>query len=80
MRPREPRRRRGRVFALRFMPDAPPRHGTALQVAATQRALEVVPSSGSKARSSDALGRIFGLFDALAAVAVLIAALGIVTR
>jgi hypothetical protein len=40
--------------------------------------LEVVPLDRIEGAISDALGRIFGLFDALAAVAVLIAALGIV--
>ena len=45
---------------------------------ADQLALEVVPLDRIEGAISDALGRIFGLFDALAAVAVLIAALGIV--
>jgi len=38
---------------------------------------EVVPLDQIEGAISDALGRIFGIFDALAAVAVLIAALGI---
>ena len=66
------------VFALRFTPGAPAAAHVALQVAATQLALEVVPIDRIEGAISDALGRIFGLFDALAAVAVLIAALGIV--
>ena len=66
------------VFALRFTPDAPASAHEALQVAATQLALEVVSLDRIEGAISDALGRIFGLFDALAAVAVLIAALGIV--
>ena len=66
------------VFALRFTPDAPASARDALQVAATQMALEVVTLDRIEGAISDALGRIFGLFDALAAVAVLIAALGIV--
>ena len=45
---------------------------------ADELALEVVPLDRIEGAISDALGRIFGLFDALAAVAVLIAALGIV--
>ncbi len=66
------------VFALRFVPGAPPSAREALQAAATQLALEVVPLERIEGAIDDALGRIFGLFDALAAVAVLIAALGIV--
>ena len=49
-----------------------------LRTEASQLALEVVPLDQIQGAISDALGRIFGLFDALAAVAVLIAALGIV--
>jgi putative ABC transport system permease protein len=66
------------VFALRFAPDAPASSRTALEAAANDLALEVVPLDQIEGAISDALGRIFGLFDALAAVAVLIAALGIV--
>jgi putative ABC transport system permease protein len=66
------------VFALRFAPDAPATSRTALSAAANNLALEVVPLDRIEGAISDALGRIFGLFDALAAVAVLIAALGIV--
>jgi putative ABC transport system permease protein len=66
------------VFALRFVPDAPATAPDALRTAAAQLALEVVPLDRIEGAISDALGRIFGLFDALAAVAVLIAALGIV--
>jgi putative ABC transport system permease protein len=66
------------VFAVRFTPDAPAAAHTALQGKATELALEVVPIDRIEGAISDALGRIFGLFDALAAVAVLIAALGIV--
>jgi putative ABC transport system permease protein len=66
------------VFALRFAPDAPASARTALQAKANELALEVVPLDRIEGAISDALGRIFGLFDALAAVAVLIAALGIV--
>jgi putative ABC transport system permease protein len=66
------------VFALRFAPDAPATSRAALQTKADDLALEVVPLDRIEGAISDALGRIFGLFDALAAVAVLIAALGIV--
>ena len=66
------------VFALRFAPDAPVTARDALRSSAAQLALEVVPLDRIEGAISDALGRIFGLFDALAAVAVLIAALGIV--
>ena len=66
------------VFAVRFAPDAPASARDALDVEATALALEVVPLDRIEGAISDALGRIFGLFDALAAVAVLIAALGIV--
>ena len=66
------------VFALRFASDAPATAPDTLRSAAAQLALEVVPLDRIEGAISDALGRIFGLFDALAAVAVLIAALGIV--
>ena len=66
------------VFALRFAPDAPASARADLEAAAAQLALEVVTLDRIQGAISDALGRIFGLFDALAAVAVLIAALGIV--
>ena len=66
------------VFAVRFVPDAPASARDTLRTEATALALEVVPLDRIEGAISDALGRIFGLFDALAAVAVLIAALGIV--
>ncbi len=66
------------VFALRFASGAPATARDALRASAAQLALEVVPLDRIEGAISDALGRIFGLFDALAAVAVLIAALGIV--
>jgi len=66
------------VFALRFVPGTPDSAHDALRTAASQLALEVVPLERIEGAIDDALGRIFGLFDALAAVAVLIAALGIV--
>ncbi len=66
------------VFALRFAPGAPASARDTLRTEASALALEVVPLDRIEGAISDALGRIFGLFDALAAVAVLIAALGIV--
>ncbi len=66
------------LFAVRFAPDAPASAHAALQSSADELALEVVPLDRIEGAISDALGRIFGLFDALAAVAVVIAALGIV--
>jgi putative ABC transport system permease protein len=66
------------VYALRFAPDAPASARDTLRTTADSLALEVVPLERIEGAISDALGRIFGLFDALAAVAVLIAALGIV--
>jgi len=63
---------------VRFAAGAPASARTALQSKANELALEVVPLDQIEGAISDALGRIFGLFDALAAVAVLIAALGIV--
>ncbi len=65
------------AFAVRFAPDAPATAHASLEAKATELALEVVPLDRIEGAISDALGRIFGLFDALAAVAVLIAALGI---
>jgi putative ABC transport system permease protein len=66
------------LFALRFAADAPASSTAALQTEANRLALDVVPLDRIEGAISDALGRIFGLFDALAAIAVLIAALGIV--
>ena len=66
------------AFAVRFTPDAPAGARDALRDVATINALDFVTLDRIKGAVDDALGRIFGLFDALAAVAVLIAALGIV--
>ena len=66
------------VFALRFAPDAPSSARDTLKSKTDELALQVVPLDQIEGAISDALGRIFNLFDALAAVAVLIAALGIV--
>ncbi len=66
------------AFAVRFAPDPPPAARAALRTAANAYALEIVPLDRIEGAISDALARIFGLFDALAIVAVLIATLGIV--
>ncbi len=66
------------AFAVRFAPDAPPAARDALRTAANAYALEIVPLDRIQGAISDALARIFGLFDALAIVAVLIATLGVV--
>jgi putative ABC transport system permease protein len=66
------------AFAVRFAPDAPAGARDTLRDVATTYALDYVTIDRIKGAVDDALGRIFGLFDALAAVAVLIAALGIV--
>ncbi len=66
------------AFAVRFAPDAPPAARDALRTAANAYALEIVPLDRIGGAISDALARIFGLFDALAIVAVLIATLGVV--
>ncbi len=66
------------AFAVRFVPDAPPAARDALRTAARAYALEIVPLDRIGGAISDALARIFGLFDALAIVAVLIATLGVV--
>jgi putative ABC transport system permease protein len=66
------------AFAVRFAPDAPASARDALRDVATTYALDFVTLDRIKGAVDDALGRIFGLFDALAAVAVVVAALGIV--
>ena len=66
------------AFAVRFAPDAPPAARDALRTVANAYALEIVPLDRIGGAISGALARIFGLFDALAIVAVLIATLGVV--
>jgi putative ABC transport system permease protein len=66
------------AFAVRFAPDAPASARAVLREQATTYALDYVTLDRIKGAVDDALGRIFGLFDALAAVAVVIAAFGIV--
>ena len=66
------------VFAVRFAPGAGNEARAALVTAAEGFALEANPLSRIQGAVGDALGRVFGLFDALAIVAVLVAALGVV--
>jgi putative ABC transport system permease protein len=66
------------AFAIRFASDAPASARSDLRAIASTYALDYVTLDRITGAIDDALGRIFGLFDALAAVAVLIAALGIV--
>ena len=66
------------AFAIRFAPEAPASARDDLRSVATTYALDDVSLDRIRGAIDDALGRIFGLFDALAAVAVLVAALGIV--
>ncbi|MEX1170723.1 MAG: FtsX-like permease family protein [Chloroflexota bacterium] len=66
------------AFAVRFAADAPAGARDTLRDVATTYALDVVTLDRIQGAVNDAFGRIFGLFDALAAVAVVIAALGIV--
>ncbi len=66
------------VFAVRFEPGAAASSRAALEAAARTLALEPNPLERVQGAVTDALGRVFGLFDALALIAVLVAALGIV--
>ncbi|TAK02622.1 MAG: ABC transporter permease [Chloroflexota bacterium] len=66
------------VFAVRFEDGAGVGARGALEAAARGLALEANPLSRVQGAVTDALGRVFGLFDALALIAVLVAALGIV--
>ncbi len=65
------------AFAVRFAPNAPATTAADLADAATQSALEVVTLDRVAGAIDDALDRVFGLFDALAIIAVIVAALGI---
>jgi putative ABC transport system permease protein len=66
------------AFAVAFAADAPPTVREDLTEAAAASALEVVTLAQIQGAIDSELSRIFGLFDALALVAVLVAALGIV--
>ncbi len=66
------------AFAVRYTPAATAADRDNLHATASQLALEANPIGRIQGAVTDALARIFGLFDALAIVAVLIAAIGIV--
>lgn len=66
------------VFAVRFAPGAPASARTELEATARSLALEANPLDRIQGAVTEALGRVFGLFDALALIALLIAAFGIV--
>jgi putative ABC transport system permease protein len=65
-------------FAVRFAPGASADARPALEAAARELALEPNTLEAVRGAIGDALGQVFGLFDALAVVAVLVAGLGIV--
>jgi putative ABC transport system permease protein len=66
------------AFAVRFTPTATAAQRDRLATEARAMALEPVPLDRIQGAIGDALDRVFGLFDALALVAVIVAALGIV--
>ncbi len=66
------------AYAVRFDPGAADRAGPALRVTAQSLALEASPIERIRGAVTEALARVFGVFDALAFVAVIVAALGIV--
>jgi putative ABC transport system permease protein len=66
------------AFAVRFGPTATAADRSGLAAVATGYALEANPVDRIAGAVDATLGRVFGLFDALALVAVLVAALGIV--
>jgi putative ABC transport system permease protein len=66
------------AFAVRFSPDATAEDRTNLDDTATTLALEANPIERIQGAVADALARVFGLFDVLAIIAVLVASLGIV--
>jgi putative ABC transport system permease protein len=66
------------VFAVRLEASASAADRAALEAQARVLGLEANPLERVQGAVTDALGRVFGLFDALALVAVLIATLGIV--
>jgi putative ABC transport system permease protein len=65
-------------FAVRFAPGIGPEARLALEGLARQSALEPSTLDRVQGAIADALDRVFSLFDALALVAVVVAALGIV--
>ncbi len=66
------------AYAVRFAPGAVETARPALRDTAREFALEANPIERVQGAVAEALARVFGVFDALAIVAVLVAALGIV--
>jgi putative ABC transport system permease protein len=66
------------AFAVRFIPGAEAQAAPALRATAQSLALEANPVERIQGAVADALARVFSVFDALALVAVIVAALGIV--
>jgi putative ABC transport system permease protein len=66
------------AFAVRFVPGTEETARPALRAAAKTLALESNPIERIQGAVADALARVFGVFDALALVAVIVATLGIV--
>ena len=66
------------AFAVRFSPGAAETARPALRETAQAYALEANPIERVQGAVAEALARVFGVFDALAIVAVIVAALGIV--
>ncbi len=66
------------LFAIRTAPGAPGDVRTRLDAVAGQYALQIVGRDQIASAVNSSLDRVFGLFDALALVAVVVAALGIV--
>jgi len=69
---------RADVLAVRYAPGAAATAGPAVEGLAGSLGLQLVPLERVEGAITDALDRVFGLFDALALVAVVVAALGIV--
>ncbi|HKB28309.1 MAG TPA: ABC transporter permease, partial [Candidatus Limnocylindrales bacterium] len=66
------------AFAVRFQPGAAPVARDALAQTARTYALQASPIEQIQGAVAEALARVFGVFDALAIVAVIVAGLGIV--
>jgi putative ABC transport system permease protein len=66
------------AYAVRFTPGAGATASAALRETAQTYALESNPIERVQGAVAEALARVFGVFDALAVVAVIVAALGIV--
>jgi putative ABC transport system permease protein len=66
------------AFAVRFLPGVEAQAAPGLHATAKSLALEANPIERIQGAVAEALARVFGVFDALAFVAVIVAALGIV--